>query len=35
LIIQWQINGNNKEETTELDSLSGWQVDLSGSLESL
>lgn len=35
LIIQWQINGNNKEETTELDSLSSWQVDLSGSLESL
>lgn len=35
LIIQWQINGNNKEETTELDSLSGWLMDLSGSLESL
>jgi hypothetical protein len=35
LIIQWQINWNSKEETIELDNLSSWQLDLSGSLESL
>ena len=35
LIIQWQINWNSKEETIELDNLSSWQLDLSGSFESL
>ena len=35
LIIQWQINGRGRDGAFELDNLSSWQVDLSGSLERL